>query len=203
MDDGAEKREQFIALYEDNLVALLGYARRRTDQPATAADVVAETFLTAWRRLDVVPAGDEARLWLYGVAHRVLANHHRMRVRRERLGRRLVDMLDREATMVADPAHPVGDAALVRDALARLPDEDRELLRLAVWEGLTSFQIAVVLAIKPATVRTRLHRARARLRQLLHDLGHEEAGEHPGQSVHEGHDERPLVSDHQELRGQR
>jgi DNA-directed RNA polymerase specialized sigma24 family protein len=50
--------------------------------------VIAETFLTAWRRLDDVPAGDEARLWLYGVARRMLANQRRGARRRSSLADR-------------------------------------------------------------------------------------------------------------------
>jgi len=64
-------------MYAAHRVPLLGYALRRTDNTDDAADVLAETFLAAWRRLDEVPRGDEARLWLYGTARRVLANHRR------------------------------------------------------------------------------------------------------------------------------
>jgi hypothetical protein len=51
-------------------VSILGYALRRTTSPDDAADILAETFLTAWRRLDELPSGEEAGLWLYGVARR-------------------------------------------------------------------------------------------------------------------------------------
>jgi RNA polymerase sigma-70 factor (ECF subfamily) len=68
---------------------LLTYVLRRVDRAEDAADVVAETFLVAWRRLDKVPAGDEARLWLYGVARRQLANQRRGQLRRLRLADRL------------------------------------------------------------------------------------------------------------------
>jgi RNA polymerase sigma-70 factor, ECF subfamily len=56
---------------------LLGYALRRVDQPTDAADVVCEVLLATWRRIDEVPEGDEAILWLYGVARRTLANLRR------------------------------------------------------------------------------------------------------------------------------
>jgi DNA-directed RNA polymerase specialized sigma24 family protein len=77
-----ERRHRFEELYAANCGPILGYVLRRTDNPHDAADVIAETFLTAWRRLDAVPPGDEARLWLYGVARRVLANYRRGERRR-------------------------------------------------------------------------------------------------------------------------
>jgi RNA polymerase sigma-70 factor (ECF subfamily) len=69
--------DEFATIYSENYQPLLGYALRRCRSPDDAADVVAETFTVAWRRSDDVPAGEETRLWLYGVARRVLANHHR------------------------------------------------------------------------------------------------------------------------------
>jgi DNA-directed RNA polymerase specialized sigma24 family protein len=69
--------DEFAAVYAKTYRSLLGYALRRCHSPDDAADVVAETFTIAWRRAADLPAGDEARLWLYGVARRVLANHLR------------------------------------------------------------------------------------------------------------------------------
>ena len=68
---------------------MLAYVLRRVERAEDAGDVVAETFLVAWRRMDKVPAGDEARLWLYGVARRQLANQRRGELRRSRLADRL------------------------------------------------------------------------------------------------------------------
>src|SRR3954468_13578086 len=85
----AARRDRFRVMYDANYHRLLGYAVRRTETEQDAADVVAETFTTAWRRLDDVPPGDEARQWLYGVARRALANQRRSERRRERLGERL------------------------------------------------------------------------------------------------------------------
>src|ERR1700743_555243 len=78
----AARQSLFEAVYTANHAPILGYALRRTTRPEDAADVLAETFLTAWRRLDEVPDGDGARLWLYGVARRVLANYYRGERRR-------------------------------------------------------------------------------------------------------------------------
>lgn len=167
-DDSPAGRAQFEALYAAEGRRVLAYALRRTAQPADAADVLAEVFLVAWRRLDDVPAGAEARLWLYGVARGVMANHRRSLRRRERLGRRLAGTLTEH--LVPDPAELTelggGDDA-VRAALARLTPTDREVIQLSIWEGLSAPEVATVLGVPPATVRTRLHRARRRLRSLL------------------------------------
>jgi RNA polymerase sigma factor (sigma-70 family) len=156
-------------MYAATFEALLAYASRRVEHPEDAADVVAETFLIAWRRQGEVPDGDEARLWLYGVARRVLANQQRGGRRRERLGARLRERL--AAAVVADPAGEVSQRVAVRAALDRLGELDREVLRLTAWEGLEPREAAEVLGINAAAVRTRLARARSRLRELLgHDF---------------------------------
>ena len=90
----AQRREKFRVLYEAAYPRVLGYALRRTPTPEDAADLVAETFLTAWRRFEELPPGDEAQLWLYGVAHRQLANHRRGEQRRSALSERLVGELE-------------------------------------------------------------------------------------------------------------
>src|SRR5215469_15307329 len=84
-----QHRRRFEAIYTQNFGPVLGYALRRTSSADDAADIVAETFLTAWRRIEDVPGGEEARLWLYGVARRILANHHRGQRRKSDLGERL------------------------------------------------------------------------------------------------------------------
>lgn len=158
-------QERFRCLYTAHFDAVLGYALRRS-APEDAADVAAETFLVAWRRLDDVPDGDTTRLWLYGVARRTLANLRRGARRRDHLAEVL-----RAELRAAMPDH--ADATVARiDAevgIARLSHRDGELLRLATWEGLEPREIAVVLDLPQAAVRKRLSRARARLRQLSHD----------------------------------
>jgi RNA polymerase sigma factor (sigma-70 family) len=161
-----DDEERFRRVYGAHFTPLLAYALRRVAQREDAADVVAETFLVAWRRCAEMPPGDEARLWLYGVARRVLANHHRVGVRRERLGERLRERL---TTTTSDPAAEVDERLAVLSALGRLGELDREVLTLTVWEGLQPREVAAVLGVGAAVVRTRLNRARARLRRLLGD----------------------------------
>jgi len=165
----------------------LGFALRRAARPEDAADVVAETILVAWRRIDEVPQGDAAPLWLFGVARRVLANSRRSIRRRDRLGERLRQ--DVRRLVDPDVAASVIASVALRQALAALPADDRELLQLTAWEGLGPQEIATVLEVSPVAVRSRLHRARARLREQLEgqDLPH------PPTPGHEHRGERPLV----------
>ncbi|WP_245666718.1 RNA polymerase sigma factor [Actinomadura latina] len=157
-----DRRRRFEEVYAANRAQILGYALRRTTDPQDAADVLAETFLTAWRRLDDVPPGAQARLWLYGVARRVLANHHRGERRRSALAADLGSRL-RAAVAGHDPA----DLADVAAAFRTLPDGDRELLSLVGWEGLDHGEIAAVLGCSRNAVRIRLHRARRRFARAL------------------------------------
>jgi RNA polymerase sigma-70 factor (ECF subfamily) len=157
---------RFAKLYREEGRAILEYALRRVDDAEDAADVVAETFLVAWRRLGEVPLGDGARLWLYGVARLTLANLHRAERRRTRLGRRLAESL---RTELSTHRPPEGEAAEVLRAIAELGEEDRELLLLVSWEGLTPSEAARVLGTSALAARSRLHRARRRLRHLLEE----------------------------------
>lgn len=161
-----EREERLRVLVDQNQAALLGYARRRVHDASDAADVVCEVLLVAWRRIDEVPDGDESRLWLYGVARNVIANHRRGVRRRGRLADRLRDHVMTAVAEVPDPALSP-NVAVIRQALAALPAGDREILALSVWEGLMPAEVAAVLGIEPGTARVRLHRARARLRQVL------------------------------------
>src|SRR4051794_41828077 len=70
-----EPEERLARLYADHGRDVLAYALRRSPEAEDAADVVAETFLIAWRRLADVPEGDDERLWVYGVARGAAAQH--------------------------------------------------------------------------------------------------------------------------------
>lgn len=163
--------DRFRRLFADTERELLAYVLRRVDRAEDAADVVSETFLVAWRRMDSLPPDNEARLWLYGVARRQLANQRRGQLRRSRLADRLRDELPAALATARSPEdHRV---AVVHAALARLAEDDREIVRLSSWEELTPSEIAAVIGIPAVTVRSRLHRARKRLRSeiLRQDAG--------------------------------
>ncbi|NJP96042.1 RNA polymerase sigma factor [Nonomuraea sp. FMUSA5-5] len=166
MDD--ERPARFEAAYHRAYGPITAYAARRCDEPQDAADVVAETFAVAWRRVEELPEGDEATLWLYGVARKVLANHFRGDNRRRA---RTAD-LDAE---LADLYGHSPDTEVELDAIGRafrsLPGDDRELLSLLAWEGLEREEIAKVLGLSRNAVRIRLHRARRRLSRALTEAG--------------------------------
>ncbi len=163
-----DQEAQFRAMYVEHLSAVLGYALRRVAEPEDAADVVAETFLVAWRRHRVIPGDSEARLWLFGVARRVLSNHRRGENRRQRLGGRLELQLAGSAVS-PDHGDSVASSTAVIAALETLGKTDREIVMLAIWEDLEPREIATVLGMSAGAVRTRLSRARARLRAELGD----------------------------------
>jgi RNA polymerase sigma-70 factor (ECF subfamily) len=158
MTAGGERQRRFEAVYREHHGPILGYVLRRTDNPDDAADVLGEIFLTAWRRLDDLPEQIEGRLWLYGVARRVLANHHRGQRRRTALTERLhADLAD----SYRQPEF-TGERGQIAAAFRRLPAAERELLSLAAWEGLDNGQIATVLGCSRNAVRIRMFRARRR-----------------------------------------
>jgi RNA polymerase sigma factor (sigma-70 family) len=161
-------QERFRHVYADHVDRVLGYALRRVGRPEDAADVVAETFLVAWRRLGDVPEEPRTRLWLYGVARRVLANQRRGERRRTALGERLAADL---ATSAPDHAPGVAERLTYGRALDQLGERDREVVLLSAWEGLEPREIAEVLGVSAVAARSRLSRARARLRVLLDEGG--------------------------------
>ncbi len=159
-------------LFGQHSRAVLAYARRRVAGPEDAEDVVVEVFATAWRRRDVVP--DEALPWLYATAGNVIAHVIRSDSRRTRLGARLATVRPLHEGPT-DPAEDVvgalADSSVVTAALDDLAESDAELLRLWAWEQLEPTEIAAVLGCSPGTARTRMHRARARLRAALVERG--------------------------------
>ena len=150
------------------------FVRRRAD-PAYVDDVVADTLLVVWRRLDDVPVGQELP-WCYGVARRCLANQRRSESRR--LG--LVDRLTEHAQVSAADDHAYDDPT--RAALEALAEEDRTVLQLWAWEGLAPRELAAVLGITANAASIRLHRAKRRLKAALESgkdrppAGHESGG---------------------------
>jgi RNA polymerase sigma-70 factor, ECF subfamily len=173
----ADRRTRFEELARELIDPLRRYLARRTD-PATADDVLSDTLLVCWRRLDDVP--DHALPWVFGVARNCLANAQRAQRRRERLAARI---------SVVAPPDQVTPGADGRDdelleALAALRPEDAELLRLWAWERLSPGEIATVLDISANAASIRLHRAREKLRDELRKVqqvsGHEQSREGRG-----------------------
>jgi RNA polymerase sigma-70 factor (ECF subfamily) len=159
--ENSTREERFIALYEQHFEAVRRYVWRR--EPSIADDVVAETFLVAWRRLDDVPAS--ARPWLIGVARNVRLNLRRGVKRQQAVVERLVDTVP-----VTTAEHVSREADVVRAALATLSDRDREVLLLSIWDELDRSAIAEVLDCTQGNVSLRLHRARRRFAAAVDKL---------------------------------
>ena len=156
--------QRFASLYREHYRNVWAYAVRRIERHADAADVVADVFTIAWRRLAEVPEPPTDLLWLYGVARRVVAG-------KRRSARRLLDLIARlQAATVPAPAS-TGDEMTDRllDAVARLRPIEREAIALVHWEQLSHDEAARVLGCSANAVAIRVHRARSRLRQSLSD----------------------------------
>lgn len=162
------REPRFTSLFEATYADLLRFAQRRVHSDH-AEDVVAESFLVAWRRLeDLPPRRDHARAWLFGIARGVILNTNRGAERQRALAVRLADVptgstADLDADLVARQID-------VSRAWQRLPDVHQEALALAVLDGLSATQAAAVLGISPVAFRLRLSRARRALRLHMDQL---------------------------------
>ncbi|MHB1851389.1 MAG: RNA polymerase sigma factor [Acidimicrobiales bacterium] len=154
--------ERFTEIFRAFYAQVTAYTRRRMPGEA-AQDVVAATFLAAWRHLDAVPA--DPLPWLYRAAALEIASQSRKDRRRLRLQERVTSTA--ADAREADHADQVATAERWKDAFASLNAGDREVLRLAAWEQLQPRQAAVVLGCSPVAFKVRLHRARRRLEGLL------------------------------------
>jgi RNA polymerase sigma-70 factor (ECF subfamily) len=154
LESSDDRAGRFTELYEHHFDTVRAYAWRRDRE--LADEIVAETFLLAWRRFDNVPA--EPLPWLLGVARNVRLNLRRGERRRGQVEQRAASPPDER-----DFASSIAERQTVLDALARLGERDREVLRLAAWEDLDTASIGRVLGCTRANVAVRLFRARRRL----------------------------------------
>jgi RNA polymerase sigma-70 factor, ECF subfamily len=159
----------FDALIDAHHPALHNFARRRLADRESVEEVLAETFAIAWRRRDDIP--DQALPWLFGVCSRVIATHRRASRRRRRLWGRLASV---PAERGRDPADVHAERTDITRAFARLSAEQREVLRLIAWDGLSTAEAAAVLDCTPGAFRVRYHRARYELEKHLAADGHEQ-----------------------------
>ena len=155
-------------MYADAYDDVLRFVQRRT-LPHHADDVVAEAFLTAWRRVADLPADtSDARAWLFGIARNCLLNQRRSAARQDAVAVRVA-----ENVATSDGTFAPGDADLIARRLdlttawRRLAPAEQEALALTVFDDLTSAQAGAVLGITPVAYRLRLSRARGALRRHL------------------------------------
>jgi RNA polymerase sigma-70 factor (ECF subfamily) len=164
--DGADQRElRFHRLYQANFRPVQAFTVNRLGSADDVADVVAEVFTTAWRRLADVPPPPGDRLWLYGTARRVIARRFRSTSRLRNLIGRLATEQWATGQALAWVTDPVQEQLLV--AVGELKPADREALLLVHWEQLSYAEAGQVLGCSANAVGIRVHKAKARLRSLL------------------------------------
>ncbi|MET9227640.1 RNA polymerase sigma factor [Lentzea sp. NPDC003310] len=165
-----------LELYESTAERLHRYVARRVGAD-TAQDVVSEAFLVLWdQRAGQAYEADAVRAWLYGVATNLLRGHVRAEERKLRAWSKEHAARTDEAD-IGDRVSAAADAGQLAGPLtawlAELRIEEREVLLLHAWADFTPAEIAVALDVPVATVRTRLHRGRARLRTRLAATAHD------------------------------
>ncbi|GAB2988621.1 RNA polymerase sigma factor [Nocardioides montaniterrae] len=165
--------DTFSLWFEDLSPRIYASVRRRAD-PSLAEDVVAETFLIAWRRFADVP--EDPLPWLLVVARNVLSDRQR-RSRRATERIDIVGQLDQVAAPSGGPEQVAVEREQMLGALAVLSEADREALLLVAWDGLTNAQAAEVVGCNQRAFEVRLSRARARLMAAVDaaDVDQEEA----------------------------
>ena len=162
---------RFRSLYGEYQPDVLAYFLRRLSRQ-DAIDATADVFLTAWRRIEDVPSSSEARLWLFGVARNVLRNQQRSLRRRGRLWAKL-------ASTKGD-SEPLPETVVMRReedreviaALDRLRPQEREVLKLRLWEEASFDDIAAVMSCSRHAAEQRYGRALRRLRSVTRGSGH-------------------------------
>ena len=159
-------KSRFDSLYRSHAHAIHLYCLRRLG-PNEATDAAADVFVVVWRRLDACPEGDEARLWIYGIARNVVANRRRAAARSTALVNR--------AAAVAPSDDPGPETVVLRRseyreldaALEKLPSRYREVLVLAVWDDLDRESIARLEGVSRAAIDKRISRAYTKLARLM------------------------------------
>lgn len=157
----ATRDERFESLYWTHHRDLLAFIRRRTITDS-AEDILSETFVVAWRRIDEVP--EEARAWLFGVARNVMSNHARAQNRQLALR---IRMQTEPAPRQEDIASAIASRADLVAGWNRLTQSEQEVIALVAWDGLSHEQGAMVLGCTKSSFAVRLFRARRRLLHLL------------------------------------
>lgn len=158
--------EKFRKLFEAHHRELHGYCLRRLPVE-DANEAASEIFIVAWRRFHAVPNGNEARLWLYGVARNVVRNW-------ERSGRRRLRLIAKSGSLTP-PDIEGPEVHIIRNeeheavvaAIATLREDDQEVVRLKIWEGLSNDEVGTILGMTDRAVEGRYTRAIKKLSKIL------------------------------------
>jgi len=167
---------RFGALFDRHATILYRYLVRRVGRDQADA-LLGDLFLIAFEKRGTYDCErPNARPWLYGIATNLIARHRRSEARRIRASARLLaqQKADRDETDIVSAALDARELwPHVADAVTALPAKERDVLLLYVWEELSYDEIAAALDLPVGTVRSRLNRARTRLRELEVPSGRE------------------------------
>ncbi|WP_431904911.1 RNA polymerase sigma factor [Nonomuraea sp. bgisy101] len=164
-----QQPECFAELFHRHYSTIHGYAERRLSRPL-ADDIAAEVFLIAFDRRGTYDLSrSDARPWLYGIASNLISRHHRTEIRQYRALARTgaKEAGEDHAERVVDSLDAFATRGRLAAALAELPAGDRDVLLLVAWAELTSDEVGRALGVPAGTVRSRLHRARTKIRAVL------------------------------------
>lgn len=154
----SESIGQLQTLYREHGPALLRYLRRMTGRSDSAEDLLQETFVQALRGWDRSGELRSPRAWLFTIARHLGLNAVHRR-------RRMAPIPEDVADRPAEPDHPLRDR--MRAAIERLPEKQKEALKLRLQDDLSYEEVAAVLGVPVGTVRSRLHHAIRSLRASL------------------------------------
>jgi RNA polymerase sigma-70 factor (ECF subfamily) len=150
-----------------NAEDLLAYFTRRVSSAEDAADLVGETMLAVWRRIaDLPDDSTRARMWMFGVARRVLANHHRSQTRQRALTSKIEQQHGIEDSPYATARAEFLD---VRAAIDQLPAAHRELILLVHGDGFSIVEASRIMSTTASTARSRYSAALKKLHDVLND----------------------------------
>ena len=160
-------------VYEQHAPAVYRYLARRAG-PGVAEDLLGDVFVAALstRTRTITHDSGSPLPWLYGIAGNMLRNHFRRR--RPVVPLDTISTVDWDAVDARLDAQALGDP--LRRALAALSDNERELLLLVAWEGLSPAEAGTALGLSANTARSRLHRARTHAQQVLESITSDTSG---------------------------
>jgi len=159
---GARPSERFRSAYDRTLPGIYRFVARSLGlYLAEIDDAVADVYLAVWRRIDDMPPQPEDRLWVFGIARKVIAQHRRTQVRRAKLTRLLAFQPIRSAYSVENKGNDLTSQLL--ESVSRLPRHEREAIELVVWEQMSYEDAAIALSCSVNAVRIRVHRGRKRI----------------------------------------
>ncbi len=159
------------AFYREHIEAVQRFVARRVDSPEDSADLTADVFLAAIQASSDYRGDGAAPLaWLYGIARRVVAGHHRSAATADRAANRIAgrELLDDDSTdRIIARVDSARSAREVYRSLAALPERQRAVVELVAVDGMSLTEAAAALQISPGNARVRYHRARRRLALTL------------------------------------